>query len=126
MAIDVERDAPTGVLTPLLPLPGEPEVAGDVARWHAVADEVALELGRDAAERDAANAPPFAEVDLLRRAGLINLVVPADLGGEGASFSTAYDVVRRIARTDGSIAQLLGYHGRFFLNDALAGASPYR
>ncbi|MBX6769707.1 MAG: acyl-CoA dehydrogenase family protein, partial [Actinomadura rubrobrunea] len=54
--------------------------------------------------------PPFAEVEILRRAGLLTLLIPADRGGGGATWRTAYQVTREIAAADGGIGQLLGYH----------------
>ncbi|MFO7689020.1 MAG: acyl-CoA dehydrogenase family protein [Cryobacterium sp.] len=74
------------------------------------ADAVARVLAVDARERDAANAPPFAELQVLREAGLLPLTVPARFGGAGIDWSTAFEIVQRIARADNSIGQLLGYH----------------
>jgi alkylation response protein AidB-like acyl-CoA dehydrogenase len=82
----------------------------DRDEWIARAAKVAETLAADALERDRANAKPVAEADLLRRAGLPALLVPTELGGAGQTWRTALDVVREIAKADGSIAQLLGYH----------------
>ena len=79
-------------------------------RWFGVADEVAAILGADALDRDIANKPPFTEVEVLRRSGLLPLTIPARFGGAGIDWSTAYEIVQRIARADNSIGQLLGYH----------------
>lgn len=79
-------------------------------RWYAVADQVAHKLDQDVAERDAANQPPFAELELLRGSGLLPLTIPAKYGGAGIEWGTALEIVQRIARTDNSIGQLLGYH----------------
>lgn len=84
--------------------------ARDAARWFAVADEVAAILGTDALERDTANKPPFTEVEILRRSGLLPLTIPARFGGAGISWGTAFEIVQRVARADNSIGQLLGYH----------------
>lgn len=78
--------------------------------WVARAREVAAALRSDALERDRANAEPLAEAKLLKSAGLPALLVPADLGGAGQTWRTALAVVREIAKADGSIAQLIGYH----------------
>jgi alkylation response protein AidB-like acyl-CoA dehydrogenase len=78
--------------------------------WLAVARDVAADLAADALERDRANALPRAEIDKLRQAGLLSLLVPAELGGGGADWRTAYQVIREVAAGDGSIGQLLGYH----------------
>ncbi|MEW1957410.1 acyl-CoA dehydrogenase family protein [Kineococcus sp. NPDC059986] len=71
---------------------------------------VANHLGLDALERDRANAEPFTEAELLRKAGLPAVLLPTSIGGAGLPWSVALDVVKEIARTDGSIAQLLAYH----------------
>lgn len=76
----------------------------------AAARDVADHLALDALDRDRANAEPFTEAELLRKAGLPNVLLPTGIGGGGQPWSVALDVVREIARADGSIAQLLAYH----------------
>jgi alkylation response protein AidB-like acyl-CoA dehydrogenase len=78
--------------------------------WTARAREVAAVLAADAVERDRANAEPAAEVNLLKNARLPGLLIPERLGGGGQTWRTALAVVREIARADGSVAQLIGYH----------------
>jgi alkylation response protein AidB-like acyl-CoA dehydrogenase len=82
----------------------------ELAHWQQVAQQAADELATDALERDRANEDPFREVDLLRRHGLVNLLVPREFGGAGAHWETALHVIRILATTDGSIAQLVAYH----------------
>ncbi|WP_432502554.1 acyl-CoA dehydrogenase family protein [Kineococcus arenarius] len=74
------------------------------------ARDVADQLALDALERDRANAEPFTEAELLRKAGLPSILLPTAIGGAGLPWSVALEVVREIARTDGSIAQLVAYH----------------
>jgi len=74
------------------------------------AGEVAAALATDVVEREAAGRPPLREVQLLREAGLLPLLVPAEHGGTGAGWDTAYSVVRTVTAVDPSIGQLLGYH----------------
>lgn len=81
-----------------------------VIDWLAAADDVASRLRADAVERERAAAPPHAEVVLLREAGLLSLLNPREAGGGGARFTDAFRVVRRIARADANIAQILSYH----------------
>jgi alkylation response protein AidB-like acyl-CoA dehydrogenase len=71
---------------------------------------VAEELERDALERDRANQEPRLEVELLRQSGLLTLLAPAEAGGGGGHWESAFDAIRIIARADASIAQLLAYH----------------
>lgn len=82
----------------------------DSAGWIARAREVADILAVDAVQRDRANATPHAEVALLKRSGLVTLLGPREHGGAGETWDTAYRVIRAVARGDGSIGQVLGYH----------------
>ncbi|WP_010203342.1 acyl-CoA dehydrogenase family protein [Salinibacterium sp. PAMC 21357] len=78
--------------------------------WLQRAEEVSDILAADAVERDVAKLPPRAEVKLLKDAGLVTLLGPIEHGGGGQPWETTYKVIRTIARGDGSIGQLLGYH----------------
>ncbi|MGP3637598.1 acyl-CoA dehydrogenase family protein [Streptomyces sp. 24-1644] len=96
------------------------------AHWLRVGRETADDLATDAVAREQAGKAPFDEVARLREAGLLTLLIPAELGGGGADWPTAYAVVREIAAADGAIGQLLGCHyflsssARFFAGPALA------
>ncbi|SOE06659.1 acyl-CoA dehydrogenase family protein [Streptomyces sp. Ag109_G2-15] len=96
------------------------------AHWLRVARETADDLATDAVAREQAGKAPFDEVSRLREAGLLTLLIPAELGGGGTDWPTAYAVVREIAAADGAIGQLLGCHyflswsARFFTEPALA------
>ncbi|GAA4939712.1 alkylation response protein AidB-like acyl-CoA dehydrogenase [Actinomycetospora succinea] len=78
-------------------------------------------LAADAAARDAAGATPYAEVALLKDAGLVTLLGPVEHGGGGQEWPTAYRVIREVAAGDGSIGQLLGYHLLWFWAARLVG-----
>ncbi|EXG79790.1 acyl-CoA dehydrogenase family protein [Cryptosporangium arvum] len=80
------------------------------ARWVAVADRVAAQLSSDVVARDRSGAAPHKEVELLRDAGLLPLLIPARNGGHGGSWLTAFEVVTRVGRADTSIGHVLGYH----------------
>jgi alkylation response protein AidB-like acyl-CoA dehydrogenase len=82
----------------------------NAAEWLARAKEVADVLAVDAVQRDRANAAPHAEVRLLKESGLVTLLGPREHGGAGESWATAYRIIRAVARGDGSIGQVLGYH----------------
>lgn len=102
------------------------------AHWLQVGRETADDLATDAAAREHAGKAPFDEVSRLREAGLLTLLVPAELGGGGADWPTAYAVVREIAAADGAIGQLLGCHyflswsARFFTEPARAARLEHR
>ncbi|WP_089114776.1 acyl-CoA dehydrogenase family protein [Streptomyces sp. SS07] len=78
--------------------------------WIERAAEVAAILATDAAARDKAGATPYTEIQLLKDSGLVTLLGPAGHGGGGQDWTTAYRVIREVAKADGSIGQLLGYH----------------
>jgi alkylation response protein AidB-like acyl-CoA dehydrogenase len=81
----------------------------ELDRWQAIAEGVARELAVDVLERDRANEDPRRELQLLRDSGLVNLLDPAELGGGGAHWETAFLVIRTLARVDASVAQVLAY-----------------
>ena len=93
----------------------------DEAGWLERAREVRRALEADAADRDAAAETPYDEVALLKRSGLVTLLGPAEHGGGGHEWPTAYRVVREVAAGDGSIGQLLGYHYLWFWAARLVG-----
>ncbi|MGY1770162.1 acyl-CoA dehydrogenase family protein [Blastococcus sp. SYSU D00813] len=76
----------------------------------AAARSVAERLAADVVARDAAGGTPEPETALLRGSGLLPLLLPAERGGTGAGWDTAYAVVRTVTAVDPSIGQLLGYH----------------
>ncbi len=78
--------------------------------WLERAQDVAALLATDAVARDRAGETPHAEVRLLKESGLVTLLGPVAHGGGGQTWSTAYKVIREVAKGDGSIGQLLGYH----------------
>jgi alkylation response protein AidB-like acyl-CoA dehydrogenase len=67
--------------------------------WIGAAEDVAAQLRVDAADRDQANQPPVAEIELLRSSGLL-----------GAEESATDAVTRIISSADASIGHILGYH----------------
>lgn len=82
----------------------------ELAHWRGVAERVAATLAEDALARDRANLDPTTELDLLRDSGLVNLLDPAEFGGGGGHWESAFLAVRILSRTDASIAQILAYH----------------
>ncbi|KAF7196808.1 Dibenzothiophene desulfurization enzyme C [Pseudocercospora fuligena] len=82
----------------------------DQAEWIQRAKEVSDVLAEDAAKRDIENKSPRAEVSLLKSAGLLKVLGPQKYGGGEQSWETAYKVIREVAKGDGSLGMLLGYH----------------
>lgn len=80
------------------------------AAWIERAHEVSKILSEDAPSRDIANKSPVAEISLLKSSGLLKVLGPTKYGGGGEPWSTGYKVIREVAKGDGSIGMLLGYH----------------
>ncbi|CAD6582995.1 MAG: hypothetical protein ASARMPREDX12_001145 [Alectoria sarmentosa] len=86
------------------PVPSKPE------EWLHRAARVSAILAEDAAHREKENKSPIAEVSLLKSSGLTKVIGPQKYGGGGQGWDVAYKVIREIAKADGSIGMLLGYH----------------
>jgi len=86
--------------------------AGDGAGqdWAALARELAAEFGRTVVERERAGRAPQEEIRRLKESGLVNLLIPAELGGGGGSLADAAQAVFELAKVDGSLAFLLFFH----------------
>ncbi|ETI23638.1 hypothetical protein G647_05440 [Cladophialophora carrionii CBS 160.54] len=78
--------------------------------WVKRAQEVAQILASTAVGRDIDNKSPATEVKLLKAAGLTRILGPKEYGGGGQNWSVAYRVIREVARGEGSLGMLLGYH----------------
>lgn len=75
-----------------------------------LAASLAKEFAETAIERDAQGGSPTRELNRLQQSGLLKLHIPEEYGGLGENWITALQVVREIAKADGSLGQLLGYH----------------
>ncbi|GHH29189.1 acyl-CoA dehydrogenase family protein [Streptomyces lanatus] len=82
--------------------------------WPHIARELADDLATDAVEREQAGKLPLDEIARLRESGLLTLLVPAERGGAGVDWRTAYTVVRTVTAADGAVGHLLGSH--YFLS----------
>ncbi|KAL3481041.1 acyl-CoA dehydrogenase/oxidase [Aspergillus californicus] len=89
--------------------------------WIKRAEEASGILKIDAVERDTAGKSPFAEVQLLKDAGLVNLLGPQKYGGAGETWQTSYKVTTEIAKADASIGHLLGNHYSWFWSSQILG-----
>lgn len=68
----------------------------------------------------------FFQVQLLKDSGLATLLGPKSAGGGGLKWSEAYQVIRRVARGDGSLAMILGYSYLWYWAAALVGTEEQR
>lgn len=67
-------------------------------------------FSKTAIERDKCGGTAKTERDQLRKSGLLSLIIPQSLGGKGENWGTVFHLTRELAKTDGSIAHLFGYH----------------
>jgi alkylation response protein AidB-like acyl-CoA dehydrogenase len=74
--------------------------------WLSRARQVSEILAQDAAARDIENKSPRAEIALLKSAGLLRVLGPAEIGGGGQTWEIGYKVIREVAKGDGSIGML--------------------
>ncbi|SNX87296.1 related to Dibenzothiophene desulfurization enzyme C [Melanopsichium pennsylvanicum] len=90
------------------------------------AEQVSELLHQDEAVRDRGNVVPYRQVQLLKDAGLVTILGPKSAGGAGLTWKEAYQVTRIIARGDGSLGQLIGYHYLWSWTAALVGTDEQR
>ncbi|KAK7423022.1 hypothetical protein QQX98_001312 [Neonectria punicea] len=86
------------------------EQPADEAAWVQRAKDVASVLAKDASIRDKENKSPRAEVALLKHSGLLKVLGLKKYGGGEQPWSVGYKVIREVAKGDGSLGMLLGYH----------------
>lgn len=75
-----------------------------------VARQLAAKWRATAVDRDRAGGSATAERQDLRDSGLLSLLIPKEYGGWGAEWPTTIEVIREIAKVDGSLGHLFGYH----------------
>jgi len=76
----------------------------------AVAEALAERLSQSAAERDREGGHAAAEREWIRESGLLTLSIPTEYGGDGAPWTTVYQVIRILARADSALAHVFGFH----------------
>jgi alkylation response protein AidB-like acyl-CoA dehydrogenase len=95
-------------------------------RQHAfeIADQLSAAFAQTAVERDKRGGTAKTERDLLRASGLLNVTIPADLGGWGMEWPDTMKLVRVFARVDSSIAHLFGFQHLMLASVSLYGSWP--
>lgn len=77
---------------------------------QALMETLIVEFRSTAVSREQRGGTPKQERDLIRTSGLLSLMIPCSKGGYGASWITAFDLTRRLARVDASLAHVYSYH----------------
>lgn len=94
----------------VVPSPPQP-FAVEASNHHlAKAAELSAIFAADAAANDKAGGRPLSQLAALKRSGLLTLLIPSEHGGQGERWSTALKATRELAKADGSIGHLYGYH----------------
>jgi len=75
-----------------------------------VADALAIEFEKQAAERDALRILPFEQIEKFSRSGLWGITIPKAYGGPALSVATLAEVIARISKADPSIGQIPQNH----------------
>lgn len=88
----------------------------------AIADDLARSLAETAVERDKRGGTAKKERNLLRECGLLQMTIPKELGGWENGWPETMAIVRRLARVDGSLAHLFGFHHLLLATVRLFGA----
>ncbi|RMX08679.1 monooxygenase [Corticibacter populi] len=84
----------------------------DPADWSPYAQSVqglVGQLAETAVDRDRQGGTARLQRSWLRESGLLNLAIPAEYGGGGASWPLILAITRRLAEADSSIAHLFGF-----------------
>jgi alkylation response protein AidB-like acyl-CoA dehydrogenase len=93
-------------------------------RQHAfeIVDQLAAAFAHTAVERDKRGGTAKTERDLLRASGLLNVTIPANLGGWGMEWPDVMKLIRVFARVDSSIAHLFGFQHLMLASVSLYGS----
>jgi acyl-CoA dehydrogenase len=78
--------------------------------WLNIVDEIGPQFAARAAARDSGDTFVADHYPVLKERGLISALVPEELGGGGASYSTMAAILRRLGYHDGSTALALSMH----------------
>jgi hypothetical protein len=91
-----------------------------------IAERLAADFAQTAIERDRKGGTAKRERDLLRQSGLLSLLVPNELGGNGSDWPEIRGIVRNFARVDGSLAHLFGFQHLLLATIELFGSNEQR
>lgn len=90
------------------------------------AESLAAALAVTAVQRDLDAGLPETEIQGLRDAGLLDLIVPEAQGGQGAGWPLAFQVTQALSRSEGSLGQLYANHLGLQIAPALSGTTEQR
>jgi alkylation response protein AidB-like acyl-CoA dehydrogenase len=91
-----------------------------------IAESLAADFAQTAIERDRKGGTAKRERDLLRQSGLLALLIPEELGGNGSDWPEILGIVRTFARVDSSLAHLFGFQHLLLATIDLFGSAEQR
>ena len=97
------------------PFPSKP------VEWLERAADVSRIFAEDAYRREKERKSPVAEIALLKSSGLLKALGPQKYGGGEQGWDVAYKLIREVAKGDGSLGMLLGYHLLWSWTSAVVG-----
>ena len=74
------------------------------------AEELGQKFKENAAQRDTLGGTPKHERDLIRKSGLLKVLIPQEFGGLGGTWTDVVRIVRIFSKYDSSLAHVYGYH----------------
>jgi alkylation response protein AidB-like acyl-CoA dehydrogenase len=90
--------------------PKDVALADKINKLNEIVSEVAGKLAATVIERDKIGGTAKTERDLIRTSGLLKISLPEAYGGWGLDWPVILNIVRSLAKTDSSLAHLLGFH----------------
>ncbi len=79
-------------------------------KWIELARALGEEFAATATQRERDNLPPHSEVQRLKDADLLNVIIPTSYGGHGGSLADVARIVFELSKGDASIGMLLAFH----------------
>lgn len=87
-----------------------------------IAEQLSAYLHETAAERDEKGGTPIPQRTVIRQSGLLRLFIPEQYGGLGGSWVDIFNIIRIIAKSDSSIAQVFAFQFLMLVSIRLYGS----
>ena len=105
MGVTANRTTLEAIMNAAIPI-----TSNSPTRWTQTAADLGVDFAARAAEHDRQNAFVQENYAALREHGFFKMIIPADLGGGGASYQQTSEVIRTLGRYCGSTALAFAMH----------------